>query len=120
VAVVDGAARIHVCKAVCCRLAVTLSGPEVEAGKLRWDLGRPYRLRRDADGQCAHLARETATCGVYDDRPLPCRQYTRATDARIWSGFESMELNHAWLDAHLKTDEPELIEVQPLRVPPAT
>src|SRR4051812_33138265 len=40
---VDCNARIHICKAVCCRLRFPLSIAEVEAGgPLKWDLGRPY------------------------------------------------------------------------------
>lgn len=115
---VDCAARMPVCKAVCCKLSVTLSGPEVESGTFRWDLGRPYQLRREADGRCTHQVRETGGCGVYADRPRPCRQYTCATDPRIWSDFEKVELNHEWLDAHFLPDEPQLIEVQPLRSTP--
>ena len=114
---VDCGARMHVCKAVCCKLSVTLSPAEIESGKLRWDLGRPYQLRREADGQCTHLTRETGGCGVYADRPRPCRQYTCATDSRIWSDFEKMELNHEWLDSHLRPDEPQVIELQPLARP---
>lgn len=117
--IVDCAARLPVCKAVCCRLSVTLSAAEIESGGLRWDLGRPYQLRREADGQCTHLTRDTGGCGVYADRPRPCRQYTCATDSRIWSNFEKVELNHEWLDSHLRPDEPQLIEVQRLARPSA-
>jgi hypothetical protein len=103
---VDCASRMHVCHAICCQLAVSLSAAEVESGKLRWDLGNPYRLRREADGRCTHQDRATGWCAVYDDRPQPCRTYTCATDARIWKDFEAMELNHEWLATHFQPDGP--------------
>jgi len=112
---VDCAARMHVCHAVCCKLTVQLSAEEVEAGAVKWDLGRPYVLRREADGRCTHQDRDSGFCGVYADRPKPCRQYSCATDRRIWRDFDNMVLNTEWLEAHLRADEPQLIEVQPLR-----
>ena len=56
--VVDCEARMHVCHAVCCKLDVVLSAGEVEEGKAKWDLGRPYLLRRESDGLCTHNDRE--------------------------------------------------------------
>jgi hypothetical protein len=111
---VDCAARMPVCHAVCCKLTVQLSADEVEAGQLRWDLGRPYVLRRESDSRCTHQDRVTGFCGVYADRPKPCRQYSCANDRRIWSDFDGMVLNQEWLDAHLGADEPQLIQLQPL------
>lgn len=105
-AFVDCAARMHVCHAICCRLAVALSAGEVEAGRLRWDLGNPYRLRREADGRCTHQDRATGWCGAYDDRPRPCRTYSCAGDPRIWKDFAAMELNDEWAAASLQPDGP--------------
>lgn len=104
--VVDCAARMPVCHAVCCKLSVSLGAAEVETGRLRWDLGHPYRLRREADGRCTHQDRETGWCGVYEDRPRPCRTYTCATDGRIWKDFAAVELNTEWLAAHFRPDGP--------------
>jgi Putative zinc- or iron-chelating domain len=112
---VDCAARMPVCHAVCCKLTVQLSADEVEGGQVRWDLGRPYVLRREADGRCTHQDRSTGFCGVYDERPKPCRQYSCANDRRIWRDFDGWVLNTEWLDAHLGADEPQLIPLQPLR-----
>ena len=109
--VVDCAARMHVCHAVCCKLRVALSGSEVEAGRVRWDLGRPYFIRREADGKCTHNDRSTGGCTVYADRPQPCRQYSCATDGRIWKDFDGMVLNNEWLDAHFKPDEPVFVQL---------
>lgn len=116
-AVVDCAARMHVCRAVCCKLTVVLSSSEVEAGRVRWDLGRPYVLRREADGSCTHNDRQTGFCTVYADRPAPCRQYSCANDGRIWKDFARMELNTEWLSAHFKPDEPTFVQLDPPRTP---
>lgn len=112
VALVDCAARMPICHAVCCHLSVALSAEEVEGGRLRWDLGHPYRLRREADGRCTHQDRETGSCGVYEDRPRPCRTYSCATDERIWTDFEAMELNEAWLAANVRPDGPRFVPPQ--------
>ena len=105
---VDCAARMHVCHAVCCKLDVALSAPEVESGTVRWDLGRPYLIRHEADGLCTHNERGTGRCGIYSDRPLPCRRYSCANDERIWKDFEKMELNHEWLAENLSVSRPRL------------
>jgi len=109
---VDCAARMPVCRAVCCQLSVALSADEVESGRLRWDLGHPYRLRREADGRCTHQDRETGWCGAYEDRPRPCRTYSCATDTRIWKDFAAVELNTEWLAAHFTPDEPRFAPPQ--------
>src|SRR5262245_3163987 len=105
---VDCAARMHVCHTVCCKLDVVLSAGEVEEGKVKWDLGRPYLLRHESDGLCTHNDRRSGGCGVYGDRPLPCRRYTCANDGRIWKDFEKMELNDEWLAENLAESRPRL------------
>jgi len=97
---VDCSARMHICKAVCCRLDFALSIPEVESGRIKWDLGRPYFIRRNPDGRCAHNDACNA-CRIYADRPAVCRNYSCAHDARIWKDFERMELNTEWIEEHL-------------------
>jgi Fe-S-cluster containining protein len=98
---VNCAERMHVCHAVCCKLSFALTAREVDAGKVRFDVGFPYMIRHDSDGYCTHNDRSTGFCGVYADRPGICRHYSCANDERIWKDFESMELNHEWLDANL-------------------
>lgn len=98
---VDCAARMHVCKAICCKLDFALSRDEVEAGKVRWDLGRPYAIRHEADGYCHHSDRATGRCGVYAHRPGICRTYSCEKDGRIWKDFAAMELNTQWLRENL-------------------
>src|SRR5262249_22332691 len=44
-----------------------LSVPEIEAGAARWDLGRPYFIRQEADGLCTHKI--DANVGIRGSRP---------------------------------------------------
>lgn len=105
---VDCAARMHVCHAICCKLSFALSAGEIEAGVVRWDLGRPYTIRHETDGYCTHCDRESGACTVYEDRPAVCSGYSCAGDTRIWSDFDGMVLNQAWIDEHMRDDGPTL------------
>jgi Fe-S-cluster containining protein len=107
---VNCAERMHICHAVCCKLNFALTAEEVDAGKVKWDLGFPYIIRHDADGLCTHNDRATGGCGVYADRPGICRRYSCANDRRIWKDFERMELNSEWLDEHVS--EPTRIRLR--------
>ena len=98
---VDCAARLHICKAACCRLDFALSVEEVETGKVKWDLGRPYFIRRERNGCCSHLEPGSLGCRIYRDRPAVCRGYSCANDTRIWKDFDNMVLNQEWIDANL-------------------
>jgi Fe-S-cluster containining protein len=101
---VDCEARLHICKAVCCRLRFPLSVEEVESGgPIKWDLGRPYFNRHGPDGYCHQCVPETHACSIYEDRPSPCRQYSCVGDERIWKDFDAMELNQEWIDERLGT-----------------
>jgi Fe-S-cluster containining protein len=116
--VVDCEARMPVCKAVCCRLKFPLSAPEIEEGSVRWDLGHPYLIRHESDGYCTHLDRGTHACGVYDRRPSVCRTYSCAGDGRIWSDYDAMVLNLAWIEEHLAAPDGMCFEdVRPDAVP---
>jgi Fe-S-cluster containining protein len=103
---VDCASRMPVCHAVCCRLDFALSVPEIEAGAVRWDLGRPYFIRHEADGVCTHNDRRAGGCEVYEDRPAVCRRYNCRDDGRIWKDFDSMELNSEWISENLASERP--------------
>jgi hypothetical protein len=108
---VDCAARIPVCHAVCCRLRFALSVEEIDSGPMKWDLGRPYYNRVDSDGYCQQFDRETRGCGVYEQRPTPCRGYSCENDPRIWTDFEGMVLNHEWIDERLGVNNLSPVEV---------
>lgn len=85
---IDCAARLHMCKAACCRLDFVLSRQDLAEGEIRWDVGRPYHIRKREDGWCQHCDPKTKGCGVHPRRPLVCRQYDCREDARIWESFE--------------------------------
>lgn len=119
VVAVDCAARMAVCHAVCCRLKFPLSCAEVDAGIARWDIGHPYIIRQDSDGCCTHNDRPTGGCRIYGDRPGICRTYSCAGDARIWSDFDNMVLNQAWIDEHLVANDLHLDAEPPSMQPVA-
>jgi Fe-S-cluster containining protein len=100
-ATVNCAERMPVCHSICCKLDFPLTQDEVESGAIRWDLGRPYQIRHEADGFCTHRDGENGFCGIYEERPGICRTYSCAHDKRIWKDFERMELNHEWLSENL-------------------
>jgi Fe-S-cluster containining protein len=110
---VNCAERIHICKAVCCKLNFALSAPEVEAGVVKWDLGAPYFIRHEASGSCTHLSGDHG-CSVYADRPSICRRYSCANDERIWSDFPNMVLNDAWIEENLGPERLSLVAQQML------
>jgi len=86
---IDCAARLHLCKAACCRMSFHLSRQDVDEGVVRWDVGRPYHVRHREDGWCTHCEPETKRCGVHQQRPLVCRSYDCRDDARVWEDFEA-------------------------------
>jgi Putative zinc- or iron-chelating domain len=90
---IDCASRLHLCQAACCRLWFPLSQQDVEEGVVRWDLHSPYIIAQDAEGYCRHLDRGTCRCGVYEQRPLPCRVFDCRNDKRIWLDFDNMVIN---------------------------
>jgi hypothetical protein len=96
---IDCEARLPLCKAVCCRLRFALTVEEIESGPVKWELGRPYFNRHGANGYCHQF--DGGGCSVYEERPLPCRQYSCASDARIWTDFEGRVINQEWIDSHL-------------------
>lgn len=110
---VDCAARLPVCGAVCCKLKFPLSAAEVDAGRLKWDIGHPYVIRHASTGYCVHNNAGSRSCAVYEDRPGVCRRYSCAGDTRIWSDFDAMVLNHEWLDTHLAANDLHVATVVP-------
>lgn len=94
--------RLHICEAVCCKLNFALSADEVESGKVRWDLGRPYLIRQEKSCYCTHINPENKSCGVYSDRPAVCKKYSCAKDNRIWKDFDKMELNKKWIAENIQ------------------
>lgn len=90
---VDCENRVHVCKAICCKLPLALSREDVQEGVVQWELGQPYMIAHASDGYCVHMNRETCGCTIYEQRPIPCRGYDCRDDTRIWIDFENMVVN---------------------------
>lgn len=93
--------RMPICNAICCKLDFALTHDEVETGKIKWDLGRPYYIRHGKNGFCVHNDRKRGCCSLYEDRPAICKNYSCANDTRIWKDFEKMQLNVEWLTENL-------------------
>jgi Fe-S-cluster containining protein len=117
--VVNCEERMPICHSICCKLDFPLTVEEVEAGRVQWDLGRPYHIRHDADGFCTHRDRDTGFCDTYGSRPGICRGYSCAHDTRIWKDFDRMELNTEWIEAWLqKREEPQAMAMVLYRARP--
>jgi Fe-S-cluster containining protein len=86
---IDCENRIALCRGACCRLSFALSVQDLEEGRVKWDLSRPYMIRHDEDGYCHHIERTTKHCGLYENRPVVCRAYDCRKDKRIWEDFEN-------------------------------
>jgi Fe-S-cluster containining protein len=97
---VDCESRLHICKAVCCKLPFAFSKQDVEEGIIRWEIGRPYLIAHSDDGHCVHLDRDTYKCTVREHRTVPCRGFD-CRDNEKWK---------IWVDYEKKIIDPELIE----------
>jgi hypothetical protein len=80
------AENLALCGAACCRLVFDLSLQDLDEGIVKWEYGRPYRIRHVND-QCVHLE-EGRGCNVYQHRPAICRSYDCRKDERIWIDYE--------------------------------
>ena len=109
---VDCAERLPICRAACCALTFALSIEEVESGLVRWDLGEPYNIRREATGLCTHLDPQARGCRIYAHRPGICQRYSCARDERIWKDFDNRVLNREWLAEHTGGSRPRLVAAQ--------
>lgn len=79
---------LPICEARCCKLNFMLSTQDLEETVARFDYGRPYwNLQNDA-GWCVHCQPGTHGCGIYENRPAPCRRFDCRGDARIWIDFD--------------------------------
>ena len=110
---VDCDARMPVCHAICCHLKFPLTVQEVDAGNVKWDIGHPYIIRHESNGACTHNDTATGRCGVYENRPAVCRNYSCAGDTRIWKDFDGMVLNQEWIDANLSPRDLHVATVLP-------
>lgn len=90
---IDCQNRIQHCRGSCCRIPFALSKQDIHEGIVRWELGRPYLIEHGQDGYCNHWRRDTHRCGIYANRPVPCRGFDCRKDERIWLDFANMVAN---------------------------
>lgn len=73
----DGAPLCSRCTAVCCRLTVVLMPhDQVPDEFVHHDPKGPDTMARADDGWCVALDRSTWRCGIYEQRPQVCRDFT--------------------------------------------
>lgn len=97
-AIINCAERVHLCRAVCCKLNFALTPAEVREGNIRWDRRFPYLIAHGEDGYCAHLDAAKG-CEIHADRPALCRRFDCRADERVWLDFEGMVPNSEWIDS---------------------
>ncbi len=92
---VDCTSRLHICKAICCKLPFALSRQDVEERIIRWEFGRPYLIAHGLDGYCIHLDRKTYLCTIRENRSVACRGFDCRDNARwkVWLDYEKNIIN---------------------------
>ena len=92
---------LPICRSQCCSLKGTfLTEREAMSGEYDCfadpETGLP-QLRRDADGACTYLDRETKLCSIYDRRPSVCQGFhcTRGAAVRGWKLANIVERHSA-------------------------
>ncbi len=81
---VDCEAYISLCKAKCCTFRFALTKEEVEKGRIKYNVKRPFFIERDADGYCNYIERHTLKCTIWEERPIRCRRYDCREDPNVW------------------------------------
>jgi len=117
---IDCENRIPLCRAACCRLNFALTRQDVEEGRVKWDFGHPYMIRRAPDGYCHHLDRQGMGCGIYNQRPVVCRGYDCRKDARIWADFENRLVSPELEKLFPREEDPSappLVQIAPVSEP---
>ncbi len=80
---------LPLCKARCCSLHFVLDIQDLNEGLVCWDYARPYWIRqREVDGYCVHCDSQSYDCGLYRQRPAPCREFDCRGDDRIWIDYD--------------------------------
>lgn len=95
---VDCAARIPVCRSVCCTFRFALTEEEVAGGLISWNPARPYFIGRGEDGYCLHHDRATGGCLIWEQRPLRCRRYDCRRESSFWVDDDGMVLREGTFD----------------------
>jgi Fe-S-cluster containining protein len=85
---VDCEARLPLCRAVCCTFHFALTKQEAREGRIAHNPRRPFFIKRDEDGYCPHMDRDTCRCSVWPHRPARCRNYDCREDPEVWEDPE--------------------------------
>lgn len=62
------------CSTFCCRLLVRLKPHEMEQSD--GQTAAKGFVDKDEEGYCIHADKETGRCGIWENRPEVCREYT--------------------------------------------
>lgn len=74
-------AQCNTCKASCCRLQVLLfDDPDVPPSMIASSDWGGQVMRREEDGWCTALDRNTLRCTIYEQRPQLCRDYAMGSE----------------------------------------
>lgn len=91
--IIDCAARLPLCRAVCCTFRFYVTPQDLDEGIVKWDYGHPYWIRRREDGFCVHFDTDSSMCKIHDNRPFTCRVFDCRKDERVWVDFEKRTPN---------------------------
>lgn len=92
---IDCVARLPICKGRCCSFDFELTAQDVNENATEWEPDKPFLIRHEADGFCAHWDRGSGGCTNYEKRPTTCRTFTCHDDQRIWIDFDK-RIAHPW------------------------
>lgn len=90
--------RLTICKAVCCSFVFAITKEEVQKGLIQWNSELPYFIKREEDGYCPHLCRETRICSIWNDRAERGRKYDCRKDTSVWLDWENSIINPSVFD----------------------
>jgi hypothetical protein len=96
--VFDCKERLPICKAICCSFTFAITKEEVQQGVIQWNSKLPYFIKRDEDGYCPHMNRETFSCDIWDDRGQRARKYDCRKDSNVWLDWDNSILNPTVFD----------------------
>ncbi len=82
-ALVDCDSMLGKCKSACCTFHFALTKEEADAGNIAHNPKRPFFVKREDDGYCTHMDRDTLRCLIWAERPARCRKYDCRKDPEL-------------------------------------
>jgi hypothetical protein len=82
-AAVDCGSMLGGCRSACCTFHFALTKKEAGEGNISHDPKRPFFIKIDEDGYCAHIERDTFKCLIWAVRPARCRKYDCRQDPEL-------------------------------------